>query len=76
MFSLLICNIEFLGADFSDPRGTDQFQLEEILASEQMQAAFRDGLGQIDFDGFQMLDQPDLVQLDPQVEDSFRLDRL
>ena len=55
-------------SDFSDVRGTEP--LDDLLASEQL-AAFRDGLGPIDF---QILDQ-DFVQLDPQVEDSFRLDR-
>jgi hypothetical protein len=65
------CNIEFLSlSDFSDVRGSEP--LDDLLASEQLQAAFRDGLGPIDF---QTLDQ-EFLQLDPQVEDSFRLDRL
>jgi len=57
-------NLEFLGSDFS----------EDLLANEAQE--LREGLGPIDMDGFNMLADPDLVQLDPQAEDSFRLDRL
>jgi len=60
--------------DFSDGRSTEP--LEEFLNSEAASAAFREGLGTIDFDGLQMLNDPELVPLDPQAEDSFRLDRL
>jgi hypothetical protein len=64
--------IEFLGSDFSDVRSSEPF--DEILASEAAQA-LREGLGPIDMDGFSMLADPELVQLDPQAEDTFRLDR-
>jgi len=56
-------------SDFSDVRGTEP--LDDLLASEQLQAAFRDGISPLDF---QILDQ-DFVQLDPQADESFRLDR-
>jgi len=64
--------IEFLGSDFSDVRSEP---FEDILASEAAQA-LREGLGPIDIDELNMLADPGFVQLDPQAEDTFRLDKL
>lgn len=52
-----------MGASFD----TDLFPSDESL---------REGLGSIDFDGFQMLTDPGMVISDPSAEDHFRLDRL
>lgn len=60
---------EFLGSDCTDP-------LEDFLTSEAAAQAFRDGLGPIDTGDFRMLEDPNMVPLDPQAEDTFRLDRL
>lgn len=67
-------NIEFLGSDFSDVRSSEPF--DDLLATEAAAQALREGLGSLDMDGFNMLADPDLLPLDPQAEDSFRLDRL
>lgn len=40
------------------------------------EAALRAGLGQLDFDGLQMLSDPDMNVISDNAEDHFRLDRL
>nr|CAD7405232.1 unnamed protein product [Timema cristinae] len=60
--------VKDLGSAMSGSFDTDLFPSDEAL---------REGLGPIDFDGLQMLTDPDINAItDPATEDSFRLDRL
>lgn len=60
--------VKDLGSAMSGSFDTEFFYSEE---------QFREGLGEIDFDGFQLLSNPDMnVITDPNTEDHFRSDRL
>lgn len=60
--------VKDLGSAMSGSFDSDLFPSDETL---------REGLDPIDFDGLQMLTDPDMnVITDPETEDNFRLDRL